>query len=189
MSVYELAVRGETVRIEFTRINDSRHLPSYGTLKKPNLFRVTAAMSCRVGMPSGLRPQWATYADGDGYYPFHGMSFLSEVDRWDSHRGRLVALKEALTYPDHDGVLNGEIILAFIAEEKARIKPKGPARMPKARKPRQHRPTQMERMVAALVERIGIPTLVAPLLALAERHTWVHEVRPADSGQSTAGAK
>ena len=43
MNRYDIQVRGETVHIEFRRVNDSRRIA--GTNKKPNLFGIRSAMS------------------------------------------------------------------------------------------------------------------------------------------------
>ena len=49
MNKYDLIVRGEKIHIEFERINDSRRIGSfrYDTNKRPNLFKIKAAMGAR----------------------------------------------------------------------------------------------------------------------------------------------
>lgn len=188
MSKYELQVRGETVTIEFTRINDSRRIGSDGrfadsTNKNPNLFEVTAAMSCILTLPS-IFCHWMPAIPET--FAFKGMSFCHKGDMWRSQEGRRFALREALG-DVKDGPLVGEIVLAFTAEEMRRKKVVGPARV--KRLPKTHRPSMrkiVERLADAM-EKIAKPatppdkprwgyipkpgSLVQPL------------VRPADSPQ------
>ena len=51
MNKYSLEVRGETVHLTFTRVNDSRRLGSSNSHKNPNLFGISAAMLCEADVP------------------------------------------------------------------------------------------------------------------------------------------
>jgi hypothetical protein len=163
MNKYELLVRGEIVRIEFERINDSRRLDHYKfgtTQKKPNLFGVRAVMHCQVTLPIALCPDWVKKGSYQyTEFPFKGMAFCSRKDLWSSLKGRHTALSDALTYSSAEPALNAEIVDAFTLAESARAKVKGPARMPKTAKPKPRRPSKrqstFERIADALEKIVG----------------------------------
>ena len=154
MNRYDLIIRGETVHIEFERINDSRRLGGgkFGTNKKPNLFKIKAAMGCTINLPVALCPDWVSESYRLDYptFPFNGVSFCSVMDDWSPVKGRHKALAEALQYSGHDDELNREITDAFTAEEAKRTKVKGPARIPKTAKPKPRRKSTLERIADAL---------------------------------------
>ena len=144
MNRYSLEVRGETVHLTFTRINDSRRLESCGSDKRPNLFGVRAAMLCKAQIPVAFSPRWQETSSGrDGHpLPLNGVAFCSRKDQWKSQTGRHRALSEALKGDlwRIDNALRAEIVTAFTAEEARRTKLKGPASQPKTAKPKPRRP-------------------------------------------------
>ncbi len=162
MSFYDVQVRGETVHIEFKRINDSQQRLRFGTGKQPNLFKIRRAMGCLVEMPMALCPGWAK-EDGVMAVPFSGMSFCHISDAWSARAGRHHALKDALTYDGCDVQLNEEITAAFTLLEASRMKVKGPASKPKTAKPKPPRPS-LRKVLAQLqetLERINHPLMSA----------------------------
>lgn len=148
---YRLQVRGETVTITFKRINDSRRLPEFYSVnsrKKPNLFHIRAAMLCSVDLPLTLAPDWYKNSPCAFNPRFSGLAYCHRRDDWRSKTGRHESLRSALHYLDHDKALNGEIMAAFLAEEKRREKVKGPARTPRTAKPK---PRRTERSLRAIL--------------------------------------
>jgi len=143
---YMLSVDGQEVKLEFTVINDSRRLHEYNTHKKPNLFGVVAAVVCIVDVPKELTPKYWRESDKDTPWSAKGTSFCHWSDEFNAQTGRHRAIKEALldwsekylSSPE-DRRIAGKIWLAFVAEEKKRIKVKGPERMPRKPKARQPR--------------------------------------------------
>ena len=143
MNKYSLEVRGETVHLTFTRINDSRRLEGHCGNKRPNLFGISAAMLCSADIPLAFSPRWAETASGKAgsSLPLSGVGFCSGKDQWKSQTGRHRALAEALKDDFWiEASLREEIVAAFTAEEKRRTKVKGPARQQKTSGPKPRRP-------------------------------------------------
>jgi hypothetical protein len=159
-SVYNLTVRGESVTLTFSKINDSRRLPSYYDNKKPNLFRVNGAVRCEVEMAVALSPEWWKGKHLVSTFNDVGFSFCYFHDNWSSQRGRHAALKDALAYHGHDDTLNEEIVAAFTDLEKRRIKVKGPERQPKTAKPKVRKPSLRSVLMRmnAILEQMAPPT-------------------------------
>ena len=156
MNRYDLLVRGETIHIEFRRINDSRRLPAYGNAKNPNLFRIKGAVLCCVKVPKALCPEWAAKCSSPSF-PFNGFAYCWHKDDWSARKGRHHSLAGALDYPGHDDIMNAEIVSAFTLAEQARTKVKGPARTPKTAKPKARRKSTFERIADALEKLMRMP--------------------------------
>ena len=171
MNKYSLEVRGQTVHLTFTRINDSRRLEHYYGCKKPNLFGVRAVMLCQVNVPAALSPKWQEMSMGREVrpLPLAGAGFCSRKDQWKSQTGRHRALTEALKEDLWiEASLREEIVSAFTAEEARRMKVKGPARQPKTYKPKPRRPGLRE-VLSGLQEAI---------------EELVKNIRPADTSKT-----
>lgn len=199
MAEYQLAVRGEAVHVTFKRINDSRRLRYYHTDKDPNLFGVRAAMVCTIKSKGLL----------NGLVEAKGAAFCYHLDRWNAERGRHEAIKDAFANWHFDKELRREIWQAFLAEEKRRMKAKGPARIPRTAQPKLRRNSHrqvLSRAVDAL-EQISqrllltmrstepSPNVKYPMVDI--RKYPMVDIRPADTTQpaptpfeykSTAGA-
>ncbi len=164
MNTYDLSVRGETVHVEFKKVNDSRRLRNVsGTNKNPNLFGIRAAMACYVQVPVALSPKWAETSSGANGHPLplNGVGFCTYQDKWSSKRGRHEAIKDALS-GDYwiTGDLRGEIMQAFLAAEAERMpKVKAPKFTPKTRKPKPGLRATMARM-CELLEKLAHPAVV-----------------------------
>jgi hypothetical protein len=185
MNKYDLTVRGEKIHIEFERINDSRRMADhrFSTKKTPNLFKIKAAMACRVDMPFALTPDWCKNYQR-GTWPFTGMGLCFHKDAWSAKKGRHRSLAEALDYPGCDKELNAEITVAFSVEETRRTKVKGPARIPKTAKPKPRRRSTLERIADAL-EKLANPMqmmMMSPseIDAAFNRIMPLGNIRPAD---------
>lgn len=156
MSKYALQVRGETVLIEFTRINDSRRLKSFMTMKNPNLFGVCEVMICHMDLPSAFAP--ARWRDRyiNSTYPVSGAAFCHWGDKWDSRKGRSIALREAIRKLSDSGAEAPipEIVAAYYAEQQRRQKVKGPARIAKAPRPPKPYAPLVRESLAKLVEQL-----------------------------------
>lgn len=149
MSTYNLTVAGQPVKIIFTRINDSRRIPSIDMKKKPNLFAITGAMKCALMLP-GVRFSY-------------GISFCHQSDEFDPRKGRRRALVDAMSDLDVNGTLKGEIMLAFLTEEKRRIKVPGPERKPRTkRKPKRDMLIKMADRIADALIKLGNPIIIGP---------------------------
>jgi hypothetical protein len=154
MNRYSLEVRGQTVRLTFTRINDSRRLEHYYGHKNPNLFGVRAAMLCHAEIPAVFAPKWQATESGKAgrSLPLGGVGFCSRKDQWKSQTGRHRALNEALKDDLWiEASLRDEIVAAFTAEEARRTKVKGPSRQQKTSGPKPRRPG-LRKMLAQLQE-------------------------------------
>lgn len=195
MAEYQLTVRGETVHVTFKRINDSRRLRGLMTPKDPNLFGIRAAMVCWITAPPSIAAE-----------PFlgqlagicRGVAYCHYSDRWKSQRGRHISLSDALSMWGNDKALRQEIWEAFLAEEKRRMKAKGPARIPRTAQPKLRRNSHrqvLSRAVDAL-EQISQRLLLTMPSTEPIKYPMV-DIRPADTTQpaptpfeykSTAGA-
>ena len=156
MSKYILEVRGESVEIKFTRINDSRRIPSYQTKKSPNLFTTRGAMLCEMTLPPAFAPDWWVEKHPGKSIPASGCAFCFWGDRWNSAKGRRIALADALRFTE----CAGEIMSAFFTEEKRRTKVKGPATQPKkARPPKPYAPSIRESL-AQIAVMLKAPSMI-----------------------------
>ena len=156
MSKYILEVRGESVEIKFTRINDSRRIPSYQTKKSPNLFTTRGAMLCEMTLPPAFAPDWWVEKHHGKPIPASGCAFCFWGDRWNSAKGRRIALADALRSTE----CAGEIMSAFFTEEKRRTKVKGPATQPKkARPPKPYAPSIRESL-AQIAVMLKAPSMI-----------------------------
>jgi len=181
MNKYSLEVRGETVHLTFTRVNDSRRLGSSNSHKNPNLFGISAAMLCEADVPLAFSPRWAETVSGKAgrSLPLSGVGFCSRQDQWKSQTGRHRALTEALKDDFWiEASLREEIVAAFTAEEKRRTKVKGPARQQKTSGPKPRRPglrkvlADLQKSIEELVENIRpADTAAAPTPSPFEKET------------------
>ena len=132
MNLYDIQVRGETVHLEFRRINDSRRLQHYYTTKTPNLFNIRGVMRCSIEVPAEWGGKWWMEHYPTERYRGGGLAFCHKNDRWKSIQGRHESLAGALETLPPD--LRKEIVAAFTAEEAKRAKVKGPDTQPKTAK-------------------------------------------------------
>ena len=156
-STYELTVRGEKVTITFKRINDSRRLPeSVNSTKDPNLFGVRSAMLCEVEIPTLLSEQWQRSSAAAQGYPlvFGGLGFCTRADQWHAKDGRHRSIRDAFCGTTSDIFvpkdLRGEIMQAFIAEEKRRENTKGSAGRPHTAKPKPRKPNALRHLTTVM---------------------------------------
>lgn len=155
---YNLTVRGLPVTLEFSKINDSRRLPSYGTDKKPNLFNLRGATECRLELPHDLTPPWWKDKYAEAMHST-GLAFCHWSDKWNSQKGRHESLRDAIRRAPED--IHQEIWIAFLAEEEKRIKVKGLARTPKKPKARKPGMRQILTRLADLLERMEQPRIAS----------------------------
>ena len=203
MNRYDLAIRGEQVHLEFTRINDSRRLHPHFTQKRPNLFGVQCAMQCRGLLPPSMASPWWKENYPEKEYPFQGAAFCSRKDEWSALKGRHTALHDALRDRfDYLPGLADEIVAAFTAEEARRTKVKGLARKPKTAKPKARQRPSMRQILMRLqetLEKISPPMMintnhiskedwdraVQQTLTHIQNRPIVQNIRPADTATAT----
>jgi hypothetical protein len=190
-STYNLIVRGESVRVQFKRINDSRRLDTCETRKNPNLFGVRSALKCSIDVPKALVAEfWKEWCDKYGYgkVTYRGEAFCTWRDKWNSQHGRHSALAEALRW-DHnmDESLAEEIKAAFIAEEARRApKPKGPSQQPRKPKAPRVGMRQLLTRLCDLLEKANNPLISIQPMPCIYGHAvpaGSAPVRPADEGK------